>query len=44
VSSPPTGRSLLGQELRNTSEHAMLIAVWNMLTNGVFYSEPGGDF
>jgi transposase len=25
-------------------EHAMLIAVWHMLTNGVFYEEPGGDF
>jgi transposase len=25
-------------------EHAMLIAIWNMLINGVFYGEPGGDF
>jgi transposase len=25
-------------------EHAMLIAIWNMLTNGEFYGEPGGDF
>ena len=25
-------------------EHAMLIAVWNMLTNGVFYQDLGGDF
>jgi transposase len=25
-------------------EHAMLIAIWNMLTTGAFYSDPGGDF
>ena len=25
-------------------EHAMLIAIWNMLTNGVFYDDLGGDF
>jgi len=25
-------------------EHAMLIAIWNMLTNGVFYQDLGGDF
>lgn len=25
-------------------EHAMLIAIWNMITNGAFYGEPGGDF
>lgn len=25
-------------------EHAMLIAIWNMLTNGVFYEDLGGDF
>ena len=25
-------------------EHAMLIAIWNMITNGVCYREPGGDF
>ncbi len=25
-------------------EHAMLIAIWNMITNGVFYHEPGADF
>jgi len=25
-------------------EHALLIATWNMLTTGAFYSEPGGDF
>ena len=25
-------------------EHAMLIAIWNMLINGVFYGEPGSDF
>ena len=25
-------------------EHAMLIAIWNMITNGEFYGEPGGDF
>ena len=25
-------------------EHAMLIAVWHMLTNGEFYNEPGGDY
>lgn len=22
----------------------MLIAIWNMLTTGAFYSGPGGDF
>ena len=22
----------------------MLIAIWNMLINGEFYGEPGGDF
>ena len=25
-------------------EHAMLIAIWNMLISGEFYGEPGGDF
>jgi len=25
-------------------EHAMLTAIWNMITNGVCYHEPGGDF
>jgi len=25
-------------------EHAMLIAIWNMLSTGAFYSDPGGDF
>jgi len=25
-------------------EHAMLIAIWNMLTTGAFYQDPGGDF
>jgi transposase len=25
-------------------EHAILIAVWNMLTNGVFYDDLGGDY
>ena len=25
-------------------EHAMLIAIWNMITNGVFYEDLGGDF
>jgi hypothetical protein len=25
-------------------EHAKLIAIWNMLIDGVFYGEPGGDF
>jgi transposase len=25
-------------------EHAMLIAIWNMLTTGTFYDDPGGDF
>jgi len=25
-------------------EHAMLIAVWNMLTTGALYNDPGGDF
>ena len=25
-------------------EHAMLIAIWNMLTTGALYSDPGGDF
>lgn len=25
-------------------EHAMLIAIWNMLSTGAFYSDPGADF
>jgi hypothetical protein len=25
-------------------EHAMLVAAWNMLTNGEFYRDPGGDY
>jgi transposase len=25
-------------------EHALLTAIWNMITNGVCYHEPGGDF
>lgn len=25
-------------------EHAMLLAVWNMLTNGEFYRDPGADY
>lgn len=25
-------------------EHATLVAVWNMRTNGIFYQELGGDF
>ena len=25
-------------------EHAMLIAIWNMLSTGAIYSDPGGDF
>ena len=25
-------------------EHAMLIAIWNMLATGEFYCDPGGDF
>lgn len=25
-------------------EHALLIAIWHMLTTGAFYTEPGGDF
>jgi len=25
-------------------EHAMLIAIWNMLSTGAFYSDPGHDF
>ena len=25
-------------------EHALLIAIWNMITNGAFYIEPGGDY
>ena len=25
-------------------EHAILIAVWNMITNGAFYNDPGGDY
>ena len=25
-------------------EHAMLIAIWHMLTTGAFYNDPGGDF
>ena len=25
-------------------EHALLIAIWHMITNGAFYIEPGGDY
>jgi len=25
-------------------EHAILIAIWNMITNGALYDDPGGDF
>lgn len=25
-------------------EHAMLIAIWNMLTTGTLYCDPGADF
>ncbi len=25
-------------------EHAMLVAIWNMLTTGTLYTDPGGDF
>ncbi len=25
-------------------EHAILIAIWNMITNGVFYQDLGGDY
>ena len=25
-------------------EHAMLVAAWNMLTNGEFYRDPGPDY
>ena len=25
-------------------EHAMLIAIWNMLNNGALYTDPGADF
>jgi transposase len=25
-------------------EHAMLVAIWNMLTTGAFYEDAGGDF
>jgi transposase len=25
-------------------EHAMLIAIWHMLTNGTLYEDPGGDY
>ena len=25
-------------------EHAILIAIWNMITNGVFYDDLGGDY
>jgi hypothetical protein len=25
-------------------EHAMLIAIWNMLQTGVTFTDPGGDF
>ena len=25
-------------------EHAILIAIWNMITNGVFYADLGGDY
>ena len=25
-------------------EHAMVIAAWNLLTNGEFYRDPGADY
>ncbi len=25
-------------------EHALLVAIWNMLTTGAFYTDPGGDY
>ena len=25
-------------------EHAMLIAIWSMISNGVFYDDLGGDY
>ena len=25
-------------------EHAMVVAAWNMLTNGEFYRDPGADY
>ena len=25
-------------------DHAMLIAIWNMLTTGTLYCDPGADF
>ena len=25
-------------------QHAMLIAIWNMGTNGCFYDDPGADY
>ncbi len=25
-------------------EHNILVAIWNMLTNGVFYDDLGGDY
>lgn len=25
-------------------EHSILVAVWNMLTNGEFYRDPGADY
>lgn len=25
-------------------EHAMIIAAWNLLTNGDFYRDPGADY
>jgi transposase len=25
-------------------EHSMLVAAWNMLTDGAFYRDPGADY
>jgi transposase len=25
-------------------EHSMIVAAWNMLTNGEFYRDPGADY
>ena len=25
-------------------QHAMLVAIWNMVTNGTFYDDPGDDY
>ena len=41
--------SFFGDELHTDEgivavEHAMLIAIWNMLSTGTLYNDPGADF